>query len=300
MRNTYGLVTVLLIVAGSLPASAWVPVDCEARMAEIATILGNKTPEQVRDGWASHLRTVREAKPGDTNYAPYPDPKTSKEVVEDFRYVYLQKLFDKGPDKNDAQEQAIYEGLQNGTLDLRVDRVENWSISRCDPAHEMPFFHLVRIFDRVGKELARATILHSGLMGEYAQITPAAIRGLVEPADLSSVVHGMLGRLLAARRVEFAAVDGLPLHCGRLTPCTVFKAEGSAWILDRAALLFEIKPEAHRVSVTQTRAQGWQAMQTALDPQAQKLALVSEGFSWAEASLVAKDDEVARLQGMKD
>ena len=300
MRNLYGLFTALLLAIAPLPAVAWVPIDCGARMAEIATLLGNKTADQVRDGWASHLRLVREAKPGDTNYAPYPEPKTSKEVIEDFRYVYLQKLFDKGPAKNDTKEQTIYQGLQNGTLDLRVERVENWSISRCDPAHETPFFHLVRIFDKAGTELARATVLPSGLMGEYAQITPAATRGLVAPAHLGGTINRMLGRPLPPHRAQLAAVDGLPLHCGRLTPCTVFESGGSTWILDRAALLFEIKPDAHRVSVTQTRAKGWRAMQAAIDPEAEQLVLVSEGFGWAEARLAAKDDEVARLEGMKN
>ncbi len=300
MRNTYATVTVLLLLAGALPTSAWVPVDCEAQMAEIATILGNKTPEQIRDGWASHLRMVREAKPGDTNYAPYPEPKSAKDVIEDFRYVYLQKLYDKGPDKNDSVERDIYQGLLDRSLNLHVERVENWSITRCSPARQKPFFHLVRIFDTAGTELARATILPSGLMGEYAQITPMATRGLVPPAELDGAVRRMLGRTMPTKQAQYAAIEGLPLRCGPLFPCTVFKSQGSTWILDRAALLFEVEPQAQRVSVSQTRTKGWRTMQATLDPGTQQPALITEGFGWIEARLVAKDEEFARLQGIKD
>ena len=299
MRNAYRLIMAFSLAAGSLPVAAWVPVDCGARMPEVASFVSGKNAQEIQNQWATHLRMVHEAKPGDTNYAPHPEPKTPDEVIEDFLYVYFQKLFDEGPAELDPGERAIYKGLQGDDLDLRVERVENWSVSRCDPDHEMPFFHLVRLFDAEGEELARATVLPSGLLGEYAQVTSVASRGLVPPSDVAGEVFQMLGRKLPAHRAQYATIDGLPLHCGRLTPCTVFEAEGSTWILDRAALLFEVSPHARHVSVTQVHAKGWRGMQATLEPGARRPALVSEGFGWVEARQVAEDPEMARVQGMK-
>ncbi len=298
MRNAYRLIVAILLTTGSLPVAAWVPVDCGARMAEVASLVGGNSPQEVQNQWANHLRMVHEAKPGDTYYAPHPEPKTTDEVIDDFLYVYFQKLFDNGPAELNPGEQAIYEGLQENHLGLRVDRVENWSVTRCDPAHEMPFYHLVRLFNPQGEEVARASVLPAGLLGESAQITTVARRGLVAPSDVAGKVARMLGRKLPAHRAQYAAIDGLPLHCGRLTPCTVFEGEGSTWILDRAVLLYEVASDARRVSVTQVRAKGWRGMQATLEPGTRQPALVSEGFGWVEARLAAEDPELAQLQGI--
>jgi len=292
-------VALLAFVTVTAAAEAAPPVDCSDRMDEIAQIVGVEGSAQLRAQWAKHRHFVLHDKPGGSYYAPQPYPKAEDAVLENFRYAYFQKLFDQGPDRLEEPERSIYVGLEEGTIIGVVSKVENWSLSRCSPSRPVPFYHLVRLFSSGGKELARATVMPSGLLGEYAQVTDVASRAWTSFESIEGRVEKMLGRPLRVRRARNVAIDGLPLHCGPLTPCAVFEAEGSTWILDRGALLFEVGPDARRESVLdhreRVRREG-----AAAQAASWSTPLVTLGFQWVEVALIAEDAELAKLQGLSE
>jgi len=280
------------------PAGASGPVECDDRIQEIVQLLDAPSPQAVRRQWNQHDRFVREAEPGTAYYAPHPFPRGLEEIASDFRYAYFEKLFDKDPSRLKPKERFIYRGLQSGTVKLTAVRVENWSLSRCGSFRRVPFYHLVRLFDEEGHELARASILPTGLMGRYTQISEVGARALPDLQALPTRVEGLLGKPLKVARPHYAAIDGLPLHCGPLIPCAVFETNGSTWILDRSALLFEVRPEAPRRSVVSHREQQKVAGLRTLGPVLEDRTFVTRGFEWVQADLVARDDEMARMQGL--
>jgi len=286
-----------LLIVTAAPAPAQRPVGCEERMSEIAQIL-KKSEAQIRARWASHRRFVLTAEPGEAYYAPRPYPRNRQEILEDFRYAYFERLFDQGPDQLDPRERSIYQGLNKGALSLEIERVENWTTSRCSPARPVGYYHLIRIFQPDGEELARATILPTGLLGQYAQVNDIATHAFVTTDEAATRVRQMLGRTVNPKDTRYAALDGLPLRCDEILPCTVFQAEGRTWILDRGALLYQILDAPRRVSVSELRAQDRTAGPRPLGPSSVEAPLVTQGFSWVEATLVAKDEERARSQGM--
>lgn len=297
VRITRRVIFALIALSAFLaPAHASGPVACGDRVQEIARILDGPTVADVQRQWAEHERIVRQAEPGTAYYAPYPFPKNDQEVVADFRYAYFEKLFDGDPTSLDPGERPIFLGLQTGTVKTTVTRVENWGLSRCGPGRSVPFFHLVRLFDSRGDELARGSILPTGLMGRYTQITEVGARALPDLSELPARVERMLGRPLAVSQARYAAIDGLPLHCGPLVPCAVFEASGSTWILDRAALLYEVRPDAPRRSVASQREHDRTTGPPKLGATLKDRAMVTRGFEWVEAMLVARDEEMARLQ----
>lgn len=290
--------TLVMLLCSLAPAGASGPVECEDRLQDIAQILDASSVQEVRQQWAQHDRLVQEAEPGTAYYAPHPFPKSPDEVVADFRYAYFEKLFDNAPSTLDSGERFIYQGLRSGIVKETVTRVENWSLSRCSPSRKVPFYHLVRLFDAEGEELARASILPSGLMGRYTQVTRVGGQALPDLSELPARVERLIGRSMKVDRSRYAAIDGLPLHCGPLVPCAVFEALGSTWILDRSALLFEIRPDARRQSVVSHRKQQRAAGLAALGPALEERVQVTRGFEWVEARLVGRDDEMARIQGL--
>lgn len=299
MRRSYsGALPIVTLVLCAHAASAIEPVDCSDRIWEIRELLDGRTGEEVREEWAKHAQLIREAKPGTSYYAPHAFPKSDEEVVQDFRYVYFEKLFDQGAAALEPSERAIYEGLEAGTIQVSVVRVENWGISRCSDRGRTAFFHLVRLHDPEGQEVARGTILPTGLLGQYGQITEVGARALPELRDLPERVAKFVVEPLKVERARYAAIDGLPLPCGPLLPCAVFEANGSTWILDRSALLFRLGSEASRLSVkdyrTQQAARGLRPLGSTIGERA----WITTGFEWRQAELVARDEEMAKIQGV--
>ena len=288
----------LMLLWSFAPADASGPIECEDRVQEIVQILGGPDAQEVRQRWERHDLLVRQAEPGTALYAPHPFPKSPEEVVADFRYAYFEVLFDKGPAALEPTEQQIYEGLRSGTVKPTVVQVENWGLSRCSPERKVPFYHLVRLVDAEGRELARASILPTGLMGRYTQISEVGARALPGLDELPARVEGLLGNPLKVDRARYAAIDGLPLHCGPLVPCTVFESTGSTWILDRSALLYEVRSDAPRQSISSHRDAQRNEGFAPLGASVQEKTLITRGFEWVEADLVARDDEMAQLQGL--
>lgn len=292
------LPSALLFLSVSAVGFAHPAVDCEERADEIARLTSVEGAEAVRERWSQHVRFVREARPGTAYYAPRPFPTSPEAIEENFRYAYFEKLFDGGPESLEPSERPIYEGLLDGTVDLRIERVENWQLTRCSARREVPYFHLIRLFDPNDRELARASIHPTGLLGRYAQVTSIGSRALPDLDRVAERVHAMSGRALKPKQAQYASIDGLPLHCGPLVPCVVFEADGSQWVLDRSALLFEIRPQARRVSVTGYRAESRDAGLRPLGPRIEEATMITRGFEWVEARLVARDEEMAKMQGV--
>ena len=292
------LPSALLFLSVSAVGFAHPAVDCEERADEIAALSGATDGDAVRDGWSRHDRLVRDARPGTAYYAPRPFPTSPEAIEENFRYAYFEKLFDGGPESLEPSERLIYEGLLGGTVELRIERVENWQLTRCSARRESPYLHLIRLFGPDGQELARASIHPTGLVGRYAQVTSIGSRALPDLDRVAERVRAMSGRALKPRHARYASIDGLPLHCGPLVPCVVFEAEGSQWVLDRSAFLFEIQPQARRVSVSQRRAEGRDAGLRPLGPRLEEATMITRGFEWVEARLVARDEAMAKMQGV--
>ena len=61
---------------------------------------------------------------------PYPDPQTPRQVVEDFLHGYFH-LFHRSPPNGEPEELETYRALQRGLARFEVERVENWTPSRC-------------------------------------------------------------------------------------------------------------------------------------------------------------------------
>lgn len=299
MSLTPSTIVLSLFLASSAPAAPWVPNDCEGSLQEIAHVLGQEEKE-VRARWNELRRLVTQAKTGDAYYAPRPYPRTRNEILADFRYAYFERLHDGGPKGLDKQERSIYEGLKAGSARLTIDRVENWDTSRCSPSRAAPYFHLIRIFDSGGGEMARAALHVTGLLGQYAQVTEVGTRAFTAIEETPERASRMLGQPLSPREIQYAAMDGLPVGCDALLPCTVFEAEGSVWVIAAGALLYEIPASARRLTVSEVRRQA--AEERTLKPLGTVTvdrALVTQGFGWAEATLVGVDEELAELQGIE-
>ena len=292
------LSAVFLLVLAHAPVTAQTLTTCDDRIDEVSKLAGLPDSQALRAQWAKHRLLVRRAEPGTALYAPHPFPKSDKEIEEDFRYAYFEKLFDGGRDTLGKGELSIYDGLRAGTVEIRIARVENWRLSRCSPNRNVPFFHLIRLFDASGRELARGSILPTGLLGRYVQVSAIGAAAVPHLDVISERVEKMLGRPLKVKQARYATIDGLPLHCGPLVPCVVFEAGKSSYVLDRSALLYEISTDARRVSVTDRRAEIAAAGLQPLGRVIEERTLVTRGFEWLEARLIARDDESAAAQGL--
>ncbi len=295
MRSSRGAiawfsVTGLLFGAGAVAAQGWVPTDCAGRLAEIRQLRARaEIRGDLAADWQRRAEAIRTALPGGDLYVPRPFPKTREEILEDFRHTYFDKLFAaEAGNQIPADELPIYKAQKEQAIEIEIVRVTNWRLSRCTGPLPEPYFHLLRLRDRrTGREVARYTMADTGIMGIYGHVTPLAEEALPGLATLETTLRARLGRTLPVEAPQYVAADGLPYHCDEKLPCVAFRSAGKIYLLDRGELLYEIDPAAPRVSVSELRSRSIAAPR-ALGAHEIEAPLVSLGFEWAQAQLVAR------------
>lgn len=232
LKKLYVLFGGLAWIAAS-PALGWTPSECGLEIGE---------------GRQGHAERVRGAEEGSALYTPQPFPRGTSEVVEDLRYAYLKIMGDSDFSEKPPEAKLVYEGLQNGELKFVVERVEDWSLTRCERHRPNSFDYLVRIFLADGKtEVARATVKEDGLLGSW-QYRPVEeeTRGrwlgvLRSPDQAKAEVEAKLGlRVSAAQLVRTSGTVSCPL----LEPCVALRGQqGRAYVVNREGEVFRVGDE---------------------------------------------------------
>lgn len=287
MPKLASLLFLLFAAVSSVSGQDWVPADCQSRMNEIQQLWRlSKIEGEVQAEWAKRLERFRAAEPGSLQYIPKPFPKTRDQLLENFRYFYFDKLFDQGLDALPEREKPIYRGLKEQTIQVRTARVVNWRLSRCNGEVPSPYFHLLRLYDRkTGRELARFSMEHTGMMARYGHVTPTAELAIPDLSSLGSLLRERFGFTARVESPQYVAADGLP-SCSKNLPCIGFRSGRQIYLLDRGELLYEIGPEAARKSVLQRRQEMVDAGLQALGHHEIERPFVTTGFEWVQARRV--------------
>lgn len=227
----YGL---MWLVASA--AMAWTPSECA---------------KELHPGWAEHAQRIQTAEPGSPIYAPKPYPKTEAEIIEDFRYGFLLLLGDNDLSDQPAAVKTVFDGLESGDLKFEIDRIENWSLTRCQPTREKAFYHLVRVYLPDGEtEIARGAVNEDGLLGAW-QYRPEdealALRwseALRSPKEIQSEV----ARATAIRgsQAQWVQTSGT-VRCSLFEPCVALRGKGRTYVVDRLGGIHEVRDEGPRV-----------------------------------------------------
>lgn len=292
------LLCALLSFGFAFPAVAgppWVPVGCKEK------------PEELREwrldvgipasAWERYRQAVREARPGDSVFAPHPYPVQREDIVEDFLYGYFEVFF-RNPDAMELEERPIYDSLKAGTIRFEVERVENWGVSRCGSDRFVSHYHLLRLFDQVGREVSRAVLPPSGLLARYGRLE-ASGRTFPEPKATRSILRDRYGLDLIPSDAQLVTVDGLPSPCRPENPCLAFRTQGRVWLMENGWFsngLYEVLPDSRRLSMPAWRKQQAQRG-LRLGVVDRERPLVSIGFEWAEARRVAEERVASAEEG---
>lgn len=267
--------------------AAWVPVDCKDRAAEVQFLhkMSVADLEKIRQNYRA---AVLKAKARSPLYAPHPYPKTREEIIANFRYAYFDRLFaGKSLDKLPERERPIYKALKEDKLRVDVLRVENWDFSRCTGEAPSPFYYLLRFFDpATGKEVARSKQFSTGFMAIYRHASEAEPL-LSDFGQVPAVLRSRFSLAIPVEQPQYVMAAGLP-HCWDDRPCIAFKSQGKLFLLDGGELLYEIDPGAPRISILARRDQQIREGLQPLGVQEPDTPLVTLGFEWARARLVAK------------
>lgn len=267
-----------LLLLSATPGYGWVPVDCQARLAELNGLKPPGTP-QISEMWSAHEQAVRAATPGSALYAPNPYPTTENAVVEDFAYAFRALISGEEASPTRPPEEALIErGLANGSLGFEIVRVENWMLSRCSLRRAKPFYHLVRVFSN-HREVGRAALLASGLWARFRTYPEGS--GVPLP-NLDQAALRLAERLDSGQfseQPQWVALDGLR-GCGPLDPCLAV-GTASRFVLETPdGSLFEIARDGAWLSVSDWRQEARTSLRP-LEPPDEPL--VSIGFAWARA-----------------
>ena len=234
MKRTLLTLSVLLCTGSAL--AAWHVVPCDAHT------LAQR---------AKFAAAVHKARPGGPLYAPKPFPATDAQVVEDL----VQQITDiYGRPQSTGVFQAVAQGMRDGIYRYDVVRVADWTPGRCASAgNGGDSYFLILIVDRVsGFEVARATILETGLFGDIAVRSPSIAVEPIEPPE--AAVTKLAGHGIQARDPQFVATTG-SLQCDMLRPCAaarnasgIFIASGAdAFLLPLGGRLFTMKNELRTI-----------------------------------------------------
>lgn len=217
----------------AFPAFGWTPSECSSEIGQ---------------GRQEHAARVRGAEEGSALYAPRPFPKRTSEVLEDLRYAYLKIMGDNDFSKLPPEAELVYDGLQNGELKFIVDRVEDWSLTRCQRHRPNAFDYLVRIFLTDGRtEVARATVKEDGLLGSWhyrpdeEETREKWLGVLRSPDQAKAEVEAKLG--LHVRDAQLVQISGT-VSCPLLEPCVALRGEqGGAYVVNRDGEVFRVGDE---------------------------------------------------------
>jgi hypothetical protein len=216
MRHVLTLMVWLLLgSAPRLSADPWSLVECR--------------PED-HAKYDRFAETVRTAAPGSTVYVPKPYPTIVPQVVRDFLYQYQSFHFERVDSKKLlAGEEALLQGVLQGTVTFKVQRIENWTGLRCGREQRRDFFHLVRVFDAAsGVELSRATLNPSGLLSVRTNATSQyPFRPLPDPAVAMQGVAAAYG--ISGESPQYIVTLGT-IFCDFTVPCLAFRQGSDVYI----------------------------------------------------------------------
>ena len=230
-KKTSAVFCGLVWIAAS-PALGWTPSECGAEIAQDRQ---------------EHAQRVRDADEGSMLYAPRPYPKRTSDVIEDLRYAYLRIMADNDFSKQPPEAKLVYDGLEAGEVEFTVARIEDWSLTRCQPQRPNAFDYLVRIFLEDGKtEVARAIVKEDGLLGAW-HYRPADeetrsrwLEVLRSPEQARAEVAAKLG--VQAGEGQLVRLSGT-LRCPLLEPCVALRGEQGDYVVNREGEVFRVGEE---------------------------------------------------------
>lgn len=241
---------------------------------------------------------VLAAEPGHPHHVPHPYPKTTEQMVENFRSAYFGHLHET-EEQVSADELEVYRQLEKRRYTVVVLRVENWEIDRCMGRRPAPYYHLLRyLHPETGEELLRTTQHESGHTGVISGVYPGTVP---VPAldELPAILDEMGQGQRTVRDAQFVSSNGFPWRCVPHAPCIAFRSGDKIRVLSRDRqrgdyLLYEISPDSRRLTALehrdQMRAQGLRP----LGDRGEDRPLVSIGFDFAEAELVARTTDLSK------
>lgn len=276
----------LILLGISAPAAGapWVPVDCTDRDAEVAELRAvSKRPAREK-AWHSYVQRVRRAEPGESLYVPHPFPKSREEIFEDFEHTVLHRLFSSSRDLSD-REASFRSSLMAGEISYELHRVENWSPGRCTDNRPILAYHLLRLRDRQGSEIARAALHLSGVFSQFAFVEPR-VHAVPELSGIGETIEEHHGLDLRIDRPQYVKISGLPQECSPVMPCVAFRSGGDVYLLDHGMRLFRVPRGAAVLSVMELKERD-RGILRPVNLERENRPWVTVGFEWREAQLVA-------------
>ena len=230
------------VLASAAYSQPWVPSDCGHRFDA---------------SWRAFAQAMQEAKPGSPIYAPKPFPKTVAEVIENFKYGYAQMWKRTRWVDLPEDERPFFRAVQNETLALRIERVENWTPTRCLAEHQKDFFYLLYVTDTAsGQEVARFTLNQNGLVSGWA-VSPSAKDAIAAPyraavaPKLTAAVASVRSRFgVKADRAQYVTTYGTPMECPVVAPCIALQAGSKSYLL-KGMDLFVLGPPSREHSLSE-------------------------------------------------
>lgn len=234
MKRT--LLTLLALLCAGSAMAAWHVVPCDAHA------LAQR---------AKFSAAVHGARPGGPLYAPRPFPKNDGDVVADL-VQQITDIYDRPT--SSGVFQPLAKAMRGDAYRYDVIRVSDWTPGRCASAgNGGDVYFLVLISDRIsGAEVARATILESGLFGDIALRTPKIAVAPVEPLD--GAARKLAARGVEARDAQYVATTG-SLQCDQLRPCVavrnangvVIDTQSDAFLLPLGGRIFTMKSDLRTI-----------------------------------------------------
>lgn len=276
--KTVGIASLLFSLAAA-SASAWVPAECPG-----------KPPKE----WAVFEAQVRKAIPSSTIYVPRPFPLKEADIIEDLKQQYFRVWKDTKRADIPKEELPLLDGLEKGTLRYHVEKVINWTPTRCLPDRPMQFYYLIRIYREDGEEITRYVLHKSGLW--------SAIQHAPEEADLKEkwkqalpTLPATLAEVKARYGIQGAAAQYVStvagtVRCATVQPCIAFQAGDKMYLLDKAPWggLYEFTSSSPGLSTEEIKVRARKGPgATAEGVDIKTTGLLSVGNRWVHARKVA-------------
>jgi|SRR5579863_4734448 len=227
-RGVCAMGFLLLFVAARAVAQSWSLTQCDPAGAP---------------GWERFERAMHAAKPGSTIYVPVPFPTTPEQVLKDYLSQYTSVMKGMKNPEIRQREARVLDDLASGKYTYKLQRVENWTVSRCHQDQKRDFYQLLSIFETDGVEVTRAVINDSGLMTTWNSLpasvpgpVPGPSRTLPEPSVAMAQLNGSLD--IQGESPEYV-VSGGTLDCFLTHPCLAFRRAELTYVA-WGDLLFEV------------------------------------------------------------
>jgi hypothetical protein len=276
--KTPGIASFLFFLA-SAGASAWVPAECP----------GNP-PKQ----WALFEEKVRKAIPSSTIYVPRPFPVKEADILEDLKHQYMRVWKTTNRADIPKEELPLLEGLEKGTLRYQVEKVVNWTPTRCLSDRPSQFYHLVRIYRQDGEEITRYVLNKSGLWSAL-QHAPQEVdlreKWKQELPTLQAALAEVKSRYgLQGASGQYVSTVAGTVRCATVQPCIAFQAGGKMYLLDKAPWggLYEFTSSSPGLSAEEIKGRARRGPgATAEGVDIKATGLLSVGNRWVYARRVA-------------